>query len=196
MGRSRRTPQTESQCLYRGFNWVQSRILSRWSQQHRALSRLCPWRRLSLWKLWAECTLQGQRRGAEPPISRVQLEDQPAVTSSPSPPPTYANTKMSFYFTIIIFSFRKKITSGIAYLNCPLIYQIFLRSTSDCLKSQYLCQRIKALHLGFKMSFKRVVQSFWLSGIIISFMECLLHGSRYVLRFTSFCSTLNNTKRQ
>ena len=140
--------------------------------------------------------MQGQRRGAEPPISRVQLEDQPAVTSSPSPPPTYANTKMSFYFTIIIFSFRKKITSGIAYLNCPLIYQIFLRSTSDCLKSQYLCQRIKALHLGFKMSFKRVVQSFWLSGIIISFMECLLHGSRYVLRFTSFCSTLNNTKRQ
>lgn len=29
--------------LYRGLNSVQSHILSRWSQQHIALTRLCPW---------------------------------------------------------------------------------------------------------------------------------------------------------
>lgn len=30
--------------IYRGLNWVQSHMLSKWSQQHLSLPRLCPWK--------------------------------------------------------------------------------------------------------------------------------------------------------
>lgn len=45
-------------------------------------------RHCSLWEGWAGCAFQGQTRGQEPLIARIQLTGQPAITPSPGPPPT------------------------------------------------------------------------------------------------------------
>ena len=68
--------------MYRGLNWIQSHFQSTWSQQHVALSRLCPSKWLWLWAQWAECTFQRQGRGKEPLIAKIQHTGQPAVASS------------------------------------------------------------------------------------------------------------------
>lgn len=48
-----RSPHQVTKSLYRGLNWVHSCIPSKWSQ-HIILSRLCPWKWLSLWEGWGE----------------------------------------------------------------------------------------------------------------------------------------------
>ena len=69
------------------LNWVQSCALIRWSQQHRALSRLHPWEQ-------PHCGTGGQnvhskdRKGEGPPIPWVQFLGQLAVMSFRWPPPT------------------------------------------------------------------------------------------------------------
>ena len=71
---------------HRVLVWVQSHIPSKRSQQHIALSRLCPWEELPLWKQWVEHThvFQGREWSEEPLMSCTQL----AGMSSWGPPPT------------------------------------------------------------------------------------------------------------
>lgn len=49
--------------FYGGFQWVQSRMLSRESQQHTVPSSLPPRKWLPAWEPQAECTFQGHRWG-------------------------------------------------------------------------------------------------------------------------------------
>ena len=56
------TPQN-LKSLYRGLNRVQSRILSKWSQQHMTLSRLHHWKWLPPWDWWAEHNIPRTGKG-------------------------------------------------------------------------------------------------------------------------------------
>lgn len=74
--------------LCRGFNRVQSWILSRWFQQHTALSRLCPWNGphfVAVGKTYIPRTKEG---GEEPLVSGVQLMGELADMFSWWPPLT------------------------------------------------------------------------------------------------------------
>ena len=83
-------------------HWVQLYILSRWSQQHIALSRLCPWKRLPIQERWTELS-KDKGRSEEPPISGFCFQvngPSPLLhgllyNSSPQPAPTVLHTHPS-----------------------------------------------------------------------------------------------------
>lgn len=77
--------------LERCLNWVPLHIMSKWSQQHMTILRLCPWsNKTSFNHLYWEGKLYIKYFRTEgedkPPIA--QVEGQRELTSSGSPPPT------------------------------------------------------------------------------------------------------------
>ena len=81
-------PPTRILSSCRSPNGIHSRISSRWSQQHIALIRLCPWKQFPLGKSGQNIHSKDTGGGEEPPIPWFQVRGQPVVMSSWWPPPT------------------------------------------------------------------------------------------------------------
>ena len=71
--RSLYDPSQNFKSLYRGLDWIQSHIPSRWSQQHLTLSKLHPWKWLRLWDGGQSVHSKDRGGGEEPPVTWVQL---------------------------------------------------------------------------------------------------------------------------
>lgn len=68
--------------VYRGLNWVQSYIYSKWCQPYLILSRIHPWSSSSYGNLEQNVPSKHSRGAEEPLMAGVQLVGQPVVTSS------------------------------------------------------------------------------------------------------------------